>query len=487
MPAITDPNRLAELQDKRQELHAKMKAFHTENEAQWNDEHEATWVTMNAEYDGVNSELEDHQRCLQAEQTRQDAANARNERLSRMEDGMRRFDASTTNRLKFGGKFDVTAGRFMDGPLKGLTQDDVSNLAMTSWFIKQGGELELTDQHVAACRQVGLNPAAKHLNFQLFDTKRFGSLRNEYVNAMALTRSPEMAVQNVRNALGTSSGVDGGYTFGETFITDLEVAMIAASGMMEASDIIRTATGEPMRWPTVNDTSNKGRQIGENRAVSESSIAFGQTMWYAFKFTSDELLVPSELLRDNAVNLIQLIPDLLGLRLGRIVNEKATTGNGAGTVRGILPQVPVGVTAASGTAIAFDETIDLEHSVNRIHRSGQGVRYMFSDAVLLLLRKLKNGSGDYLWQSGANAGAPDTLNKTRYTINDDMPTPASGVRSMLYGNLRQYKMRMIRAVRMYRLTERHRENDQDAFLAFIEFDANLLDAGDNPVKCLVHP
>jgi HK97 family phage major capsid protein len=68
-----------------------------------------------------------------------------------------------------------------------------------------------------------------------------------------------------------------------------------------------------------------------------------------------------------------------------------------------------------------------------------------------------------------------------------MATVAATVKSILFGRLRQYKLRMVRSVRMYRLTERHRENDQDAFLAFIEADGNLLNAGDNPVKHLVHP
>jgi hypothetical protein len=39
-------------------------------------------------------------------------------------------------------------------------------------------------------------------------------------------------------------------------------------------------------------------------------------------------------------------------------------------------------------------------------------------------------------------------------------------------------------MRFYRLVERHRENDQDAFLTFARRDGNLLDAGGNPIKKL---
>ena len=485
MPKITDANRLKELQDKRQELYTKSTKFHSENESNWTDEHEKQWSAMLTDYDAVNNELEDHRKACEADSAKEAAAAARRDRLAQMEQHGQRMPKDLQNRLKFGGEFNHREDRFTGGPLEGMTSDDVGGLAMCAWFVAQSGEIELSDQHLAACKVAGLNPNSKYLNMNLLDTRTFNRARTEYLHAMDVSRSPSAARVNIQNALTTGTNTAGGYTFGESFVTDLEMAMISSSGIMEVADIMRTDTGEPMRWPTVNDTSNKGRQLGEGAAVTTLDPTFGQKVWYAYKFTSDEILVSSELLGNNSVNLQSVIPELLGERLGRIINEKGTTGSGAATMNGIVTAATVGKTAASGTAIAFDELIDLEHSVNRIHRSREGVGYMFSDTTLQLLRKLKDGGSQYLWQSGANSGAPDTLNTYRYTINDDMATVASGVRSVLFGRLRQYKLRMVRAIRMYRLTERHRENDQDAFLAFVEADGNLLDAGDNPVKCLV--
>lgn len=129
--------------------------------------------------------------------------------------------------------------------------------------------------------------------------------------------------------------------------------------------------------------------------------------------------------------------------------------------------------------------IDLEHSLDPSRRNLGGVGYMFHDNVLKALRKLKDGEGRYLWQAGTNTGAPDTLNRYPYTINQDMASSiATTAITMLFGQLSKYKIRQVNSIRMYRLTERHRENDQDAFLAFMEGDGNLLNAGDNPVKKL---
>jgi HK97 family phage major capsid protein len=55
---------------------------------------------------------------------------------------------------------------------------------------------------------------------------------------------------------------------------------------------------------------------------------------------------------------------------------------------------------------------------------------------------------------------------------------------MLFGNLKKYKVRQVREIRMYRLQERYRDNDQDGFVAFGRQDGNLLDAGTAPVKKL---
>ena len=73
-----------------------------------------------------------------------------------------------------------------------------------------------------------------------------------------------------------------------------------------------------------------------------------------------------------------------------------------------------------------------------------------------------------------------------YFINQEMQSSlATGTKTLLFGQLSKYKVRMVNEIRMYQLVERHRENDQDAFLAFVRADGNLLSAGTVPVKHLI--
>lgn len=351
-------------------------------------------------------------------------------------------------------------------------------LALQGWLIAGTSDPNapvLSEQHFLAAKKCGVNLHNQNAGFDL----RFPVRGAHCFHGWNGTPQPW-------NALSSEKGTAGGFTFSETFVDRLERAMLAFGGIMQAAEIITTATGEPMRWPTVNDTTNTGRMIGESGAATTATDpTFGQKVWYSFKFTSDEILCPFELLRDSAL-VAGLIPDLLGERLGRIQASKYTTGTGAGiNPHGIVPASSLGTTAAGQTSIAFDELIDLEHSIDPARRS-MNCGYMFHDNILLALKKLKNGNGDYLWKVGTEAGAPNTLNTYPYIISQEMQSSiATATKTVLFGQLSMFKIRRVGGVRLYRLVERARANDQDVFLAFAEGDSNLLNAGDNPVKHLL--
>ena len=138
------------------------------------------------------------------------------------------------------------------------------------------------------------------------------------------------------------------------------------------------------------------------------------------------------------------VADLLGERVGRIANTQLTTGSGSSAPNGIVTASSLGVTAASASAIAFDETIDLVHSVDPAYRTGPKVAYMFNDSTLKAVRKLKNGDGDYIWQAGnVQAGVPATLNGYRFYINQGMASIATGNKAMIFGDLGKYYVRKV--------------------------------------------
>lgn len=452
---------IKELKEKRAQLAAEVKRMSgllTGDKTAFTAEEQAQWERVNADYDANATALKVAERAEQVEsETR-----AREDRGTLPGRGdVSADEARSRNRGE------ATGGA--DAP----TEEDRS-LAIQAWFREQCGH-DLEERHVEACERVGFNPRRRNLDIELMPTSRHRAMASAYRNGHQSGAH--------KRALSSLIGASGGVTVPTTLINSLEVAMLDFSGVMQVADIIRTPSGEPMTWPTANDTGNSGRQIGESAAVTTLDPTFAGVTWSAYKFTSDEILVPTELIEDSVFDIAGVLGPMLGERLGRILESKFTTGTGAATPKGIVTAATLGVTAASATAITYDEVIRLEHSVDPAYRNSAG--YMCHDNVVLALRLLKDGNGQYLWRSGVDSDRPDTLNGRPITVNQNMASSiATTEKTLLFGQLSKYKVRMVNAIRFYRLVERHRENDQDAFLAFIRADGNLLDAGVAPVKYL---
>jgi HK97 family phage major capsid protein len=180
---------------------------------------------------------------------------------------------------------------------------------------------------------------------------------------------------------------------------------------------------------------------------------------------------------------------MLGERIGRIQNDHFTTGSGVSQPNGLLTAATdSAVTTVSTTLISYDEMVNLEHSVDPAYRPG--AKWMFHDGALKALKKVKalQYSGDTtglpIWLPGLAVNAPDTILGYPYVVNQSMSTPATTVKSVLFGALNKYIVRDVRDITLVRLNERYADYHQVGFLAFARSDGDLLDAGTRPVKYL---
>jgi HK97 family phage major capsid protein len=288
----------------------------------------------------------------------------------------------------------------------------------------------------------------------------------------------------VANPSGTASG-SGSKLFNTSFVTTLEEARLAYGGMNAVADIMTTNSGEKIVWPTIDDTGNPGTVVAESAAVSTVEPTFSEVTWGAYKLTSGRIKITRELVEDNQTNLLSRIATLLGQRLGRVENTLFTNGTGSSQPTGLMTVVPTGTTGSLPTGIIFDELIDLEHSIDPSRRSSM-CSYMLADNTFKLIRKLKDGNSNYLYQATANSGAPSTLNNYRYTINQDMPAVAASAKSIVFGDMKAFKIRRVRGMRLVVTDELYSETDEIGFFAWVRVDSNLLDAGDNPIACFAH-
>jgi HK97 family phage major capsid protein len=296
-----------------------------------------------------------------------------------------------------------------------------------------------------------------------------------------LTRAEE-------RAQGVAVGTQGGYLVPEGFMAELVVALKAWGPMLDpgVTRFLTTATGASIPWPTMDDTSNEGALIAENTQVALAEISFGTKNLEAYKYTSGVVLVASELLQDSAVDVESVVRSAMAERIARVGNKHTTIGDGASKPHGIVSASSAGATAASATAITFDDLIELEHAVDPAYRSDPSCRFMFNDSTLKAIRKLKDGEDRYVWQpADVRTGSPTTILNYPYSVNQALASIGTGNRSVVFGAFNRYVVRMVNEFSVRRLIERYADYDQTGFIGFTRLDGELIDA--NAIKRLTHP
>jgi HK97 family phage major capsid protein len=283
----------------------------------------------------------------------------------------------------------------------------------------------------------------------------------------------------------TITTTGGGYTIPTGFIAELQKSLLAFSDMRRVCRVLRTDGGNPIQFPTVNDTGNKAVLTSINTQTTETNLVFGQVTLDAYAYRS-LILVPFELMQDTAIDLESYIREALAERVARGTEEHFTVGTGSSQPQGIVGASSAGRTAAASAAISYTDLVRLEHSVDPAYR--RGASWMFHDSVLQTIKELVDTQNRPLWKPGLTSGDPDRINNYPYAINQNMATINASVgKVMLFGQMSKFLIRDVNQMIMLRLTERYADYGQVGFFVFSRHDSEMLDAGTDPVKHLVMP
>lgn len=250
--------------------------------------------------------------------------------------------------------------------------------------------------------------------------------------------------------VGTNSA--GGYTVPTDLANTIDKTMKMWGPMYDEAicTVLNTASGNPIDFPTVDDTASTIGQHTEATAMTDDGskdATFAKMTLNAFAYDTSWVQVSMELLQDSVVNIETFIGELLGERIARRVNTELTTGDGTGDPNGIVTASTAGKTAALTTAFTADEVIDLLHSVDPAYRASPKARFMLHDTVLAAVRKLKDGQGQYIWSMGdIRSEQPGTLLGNPYSVNQAMDSAfTTGKKLILYGDFSKYYVRKVGA------------------------------------------
>lgn len=294
--------------------------------------------------------------------------------------------------------------------------------------------------------------------------------------------SAEQAVA-IRNAMSTTTAAEGGFTVPSEVAAMVVDSLKAFGGMRDVAEILTTESGAALSYPTSDGTAEEGEIVGENAPATTGEITFGSAALNPFKYSSRKIALPNELIQDSAIDVVAFVVNRLATRLGRITNKHYTIGTGSGQPFGVVPRATSGKVGTTGQTltVTYDDLVDLEHSVNSAYRNGAA--FMMADTSVRTIRKIKDTAGRPIftpsYEAGGTAGGFDLLLGRRVVVNDDMAPMAANARSIVFGQLNQYKIRDVAgSVVMRRFDDSaFALNGQVGFCGWMRTGGNLIDTG----------
>jgi HK97 family phage major capsid protein len=437
----------------------------------WPDNTRSDWDKANAEYDAIKDEID----TLEKSET----ISARMTALDEWENRSRTDNKPGLDDA-FPGGDDETYGDRGFNDSRSVAQFERAERdrrnCMRMFFAGHinNGEL-ITTEIRESCQRLNFQVGNRDANIQikLGDSDHYASMQRNLRRAHPENRSDIKFEKRSMTKVGVGAGAE---LVPVTFMETLELAMITTAELFLYVDMMRTTTGERIRWPIGDDNANEGVQISAEEAdinaLAQPDIALQQLELGAYDFSSGIVKVSLQLTRDSLPNIDSVIAAMLGERLGKIKLRRATTGNGTTQPGGLTIQAPNGRTSALASAISPTDLIMLQHSVDKVYRS-EG-RFMCHDLIVQALRLLNDSQNRPLWQSGLQDGIPDRLlGQTIITNNFMASTIATTNVTMLYGNFRYYKAREVGQIMLMKMVERFIERLQTGYMAYQAFDGRL--------------
>jgi HK97 family phage major capsid protein len=198
-------------------------------------------------------------------------------------------------------------------------------------------------------------------------------------------------------AQGTSPDTAGGFLVPETMRNKIVDRLKAFGGLATAVEEIVTTSGEPLRWPTLDDTGNAGVIAAEGAPASGGAdLVFGEKVLGAFKYVVPgagqfPLRVSVELLQDSAFDVQALVARKLGERIGRAQSVHWVTGNGTTEPFGIDTGISVAADTFDAATPTYNELVDAVHQVDPAYR--MNAVWSFNDATMAMVEKVLDADG----------------------------------------------------------------------------------------------
>jgi HK97 family phage major capsid protein len=247
-------------------------------------------------------------------------------------------------------------------------------------------------------------------------------------------------------------------------------------GIAEVAETLTTSEGNPISYPTVDDTANVGEIVAEGGTFAAGAdLVFGTRSLTAYKYMAGgagnlPLKVSWELLQDAAFDVSSFVARRLGERIARLQAVHWATGTGTGQPQGLV--TPITTSGTIGT-LAYADLLATVLALDPAYRNG--ARWVMNDATYGSIMGLVDTTGrplvnDQNQSISGDVGGPNLLGYP-VTIDQAMPSKATGAKFLAFGNINEaYVIRRVKDITLVTLNELYAANGQTGFMAWARAD-----------------
>src|SRR5258705_10771761 len=260
-----------------------------------------------------------------------------------------------------------------------------------------------------------------------------------------------------------------------SFIGQLYKTLVDASSIRQANPTVyTTSSGEPLVVPK-SLTEGSAVWTAESATLTANDPTFSTVTLNAYK-VGKIIQMSSELLQDEGFDVVGFLAESAGRNIGIAVDTAYVLGTGTTQPLGFVGSATVGYTAGNGTGstVGFptsaaplvsgaDVLIELYHSVIPQYRANG--TFLMNDSTIKAVRKLKDTTGQYIWQPALVAGQPDTMLGRPVYADPNMAAIRVSTKPIPFGDFGWYFIRDVTPIRFERSDDFAIGNDMISFRA----------------------
>lgn len=283
--------------------------------------------------------------------------------------------------------------------------------------------------------------------------------------------------ENERRALQADSDIYGGFTVApQKFITKLIKSMDNNTFVRGLATVIKVNKAASLGVPSLdNDPADPIWTAEVATGDEDSTMSFGKRELNPHPLAK-RIKVSEKLLRVSTISIESLVRERLAYKSAVVQENVFLNGHGNNQPLGLFTASDNGITTSQDvstdnttTAITCDGLINALYDLKEGYQ--RNASWIFHRDAIKMIRKLKDGDGQYIWNPGITTDRPATILDRPYHISEYAPNTFTTAQYVgLIGDIKHYWIAEALNMRIQRLNELYAEANKVGYILRAELD-----------------